>query len=131
MALSTEHKAALEEGRRQSRTVDAYLHKVNENKPKRGRKRTPDSIRARLAKIDESLKDASLLRALALHSEKESLQAELQLLEGDDDGQSLEEAEAAFVEVAKEYSERKNISYAAWLEAGVTPAVLRKANITR
>ena len=39
--------------------------------------------------------------------------------------------EADFVAVAKEYSQRKGISYAAWREVGVEPAVLKKAGVTR
>jgi len=35
------------------------------------------------------------------------------------------------VEVAKSYSSRKGISYAAWREVGVEPAVLKKAGISR
>jgi hypothetical protein len=33
--------------------------------------------------------------------------------------------------VAAEYGQRKGISYAAWRELGVSPAVLKRAGITR
>ena len=41
------------------------------------------------------------------------------------------ELETAFVEVAKSYSDRNAISYNAWRQIGVEPAVLRKAGISR
>ena len=39
--------------------------------------------------------------------------------------------EEGFTKAAKNYSERKGITYAAWREAGVDAAVLRKAGIRR
>ncbi len=39
--------------------------------------------------------------------------------------------EAAFVEVAKSYSESKAISYASWRDVGVPAAVLTQAGISR
>jgi hypothetical protein len=39
--------------------------------------------------------------------------------------------ESAFVKSARSYSERKGISYAAWRQVGVEPAVLKKAGISR
>jgi hypothetical protein len=46
-------------------------------------------------------------------------------------GVDLSGLETDFVSVAKEYSQRKGISYAAWREVGVEPAVLKKAGVTR
>ncbi|MCP4967630.1 MAG: hypothetical protein GY926_20655 [bacterium] len=62
MAMSAEHKEALAEGRRASSAVKAYLIALEENAPKRGRKRTPESIRERLDKIEADLADASTLQ---------------------------------------------------------------------
>ena len=45
--------------------------------------------------------------------------------------EDLATLEAAFVEHAGSYSERKGISYAAWREAGVPADVLRRAGISR
>ena len=56
--MSDEHKAALAEGRKQGRAVRNYLEAVEATKPKRGRKRTPESIEARLGRIDEEIEDA-------------------------------------------------------------------------
>ena len=39
--------------------------------------------------------------------------------------------EDGFVGSAKAYGDRKGISYAAWRELGVPPAVLKRAGITR
>ncbi len=50
--MSDAHKAALAEGRAQGRAVRNYLEALEAHKPKRGRKRTPDSMKRRLAKID-------------------------------------------------------------------------------
>ena len=47
------------------------------------------------------------------------------------DGADLGATEAAFVDVAKSYSERQGISYTAWREVGVQPAVLKRAGIGR
>ena len=41
------------------------------------------------------------------------------------------ELEAGFVAVAKLYSERKGLTYAAWREAGVDARVLKQAGISR
>ena len=49
--MSDEHKAALAEGRNQGRAVRGYLEALEAHKPKRGRKRTPDSIKKRLERI--------------------------------------------------------------------------------
>ena len=48
-----------------------------------------------------------------------------------DDGADSAGFEEAFVEVAKSYSDRQGISYAAWRTVGVAPEVLRRAGVTR
>lgn len=105
-----------------------YLDALRTNKPKRGRKRTPDSISRRLQAIDQELQDADPVRELKLIQERIDLNAELATFEAAVDTSELE---AAFVKVAKSYSERNNISYSAWRQIGVEPAVLRKAGISR
>ena len=47
-AMSSDHKAALAEGRNQARAVGNYLEALEANKPKRGRPRTVDSVKKRL-----------------------------------------------------------------------------------
>ena len=108
--------------------AQATLAALEQNKPKRGRKRTADSVERRLAAIDAELSTASDVTRLELVQERMNLQAELESMQARAD---LGQYEAAFVEHAKSYSERKGISYAAWPEVGVQPAVLKKAGISR
>lgn len=126
--MTDDHKAALAEGRRQGRAVREYLEALEATRPKRGRKRTPESIRAQLAKIEETVDDAAPVKKLQLIQDRIDLQAELEAMENKPDVTALEEA---FVSAAKGYAERKSISYAAWRELGVDAAVLKRAGITR
>ena len=48
--MSDDHKAALAAGRNEGRAVRRYLEALEAHKPKRGRKRTPESIQKRLAR---------------------------------------------------------------------------------
>ena len=126
--MSDDHKAALAQGRSEGRAVREYLDALRANKPKRGRKRTPDSIKKRLATIDEQLETADPLGELRLIQERRDLAVELETMGDEVD---LGAIENAFVEVASSYSARQGISYAAWREVGVPAAVLKRANITR
>jgi hypothetical protein len=126
--MSDSHKAALAQGREQGRAVRRYLEAVEATRPKRGRKRSPDGMRKRLKAIEDQLPDADPLKAVQLRQERMNLTREL------DAGQTkvdLTALEKAFVAAAKPYSDRKGLTYAAWRESGVDPAVLRKAGITR
>jgi len=126
--MSAEHKAALARGRSEGKAVRDYLDALRANKPKRGRKRTPDSIKKRLTTIDTQLKDADPLTELRLVQERRDLDYELQSM---DNAVDLSAIEGSFVKVAKAYSERQGISYAAWREVGVEASVLKKAGISR
>ena len=126
--MSDEHKAALALGRDEGRAVRAYLEALEASKPKRGRKRTRESVERRLAKVQQELLKASSVARLQLVQERIDLQAEL---DAGEETVDLEGVEQAFVKAAKGYSERKGISYAAWREAGVPAAVLRSAGIAR
>ena len=53
--MSDEHKAALAKGREEGRIVRDYLEGIRATKPKRGRKRTPESVNKRLVIIDAEL----------------------------------------------------------------------------
>src|SRR3712207_412101 len=75
--MSDEHKAALAEGREQGRVVRRYLEALESHRPKRGRKRTPESITKRLAAIDEQLAAADPLNRLHLVQERLDLEREL------------------------------------------------------
>lgn len=128
-AMSDEHKAALAEGRNHARIVGRYLEALEAHKPKRGRKRTADSVKKRLAGIEQELKKVSGLTRLTLLQERRDLEVELAGMAGG--GTDLANLEKDFVKVAKTYSARKGISYGAWREFGVSPEVLKKAGITR
>ena len=126
--MSSAHKEALAIGRAESRTVRTYLEALQRNRPKRGRKRTPDSIRRRLRAIDVELASADPITKLKLTQERIDLGQELEELSF---AQDIGPLEKEFVAVAKSYGERDGITYTAWREIGVEPAVLKKAGITR
>ena len=126
--MTDEHKAALAQGRAEGRIVREYLEGLRTTKPKRGRKRTADTIRAQLAEVEEALASASAIAELDLVQKRRDLTAELEAM---DAGVDMEALEAEFVTVAKAYAERKGISYASWREVGVPAATLSKAGITR
>ena len=126
--MSDEHKAALAKGREEGRIVRDYLEGLRATKPKRGRKRTPESVNKRLSAIDVELDAANPMDELRLVQERRDLQAELDKMSETVDMTSLE---VAFVSVAKSYSDSKKISYASWREVGVEAKVLKSAGITR
>jgi hypothetical protein len=127
-SMSAEHKVALAEGRAEGRAVKAYLEALDQNRPRRGRRRTPDSIKQRLEAIESSLDDASPIQRLQLVQERMDLGKELAAMDTKVD---LTELEKSFVKTAGGYSERKGISYAAWRELGVPADVLKKAGVGR
>ncbi|MDP8993085.1 MAG: hypothetical protein M3N31_08570 [Actinomycetota bacterium] len=126
--MSQEHKDALALGREQGRAVRRYLEALEAHRPKRGRKRTPESIQKRLADIEARMEEADALTRLQLRQERMDLQAELA---AKSNGVDLAQLEEEFVQAARDYGERKGITYAAWREQGVDPGVLRRAGIRR
>ena len=127
--MTDEHKRKLALGREQGRAVKTYLDALERHRPRRGRQRTPDTIKARLAAIEQQLTDASSLKRLQLIQERRDLEVELAAKSaGVVDLSSLE---ADFVKYAKPYGDSKGIAYATWRELGVPADVLKRANITR
>jgi hypothetical protein len=126
--MSDEHKAALAKGRMEGRIVRDYLEGLRATKPKRGRKRTPDTIKKRLDAIDSELASASPLDELLLIQERRDLEAELAAKSNAIDMDALE---TEFVGVAKSYSDSKAISYASWRDVGVPASTLKRAGISR
>jgi len=126
--MSAEHKQALAAGRNEGRAVKAYLDALDQNRPRRGRKRTADTVKRRLAAIEKDLPEATSLKRLQLVQERRDLEAELESMGAAVD---LSKVEAEFVKVAGAYGRRKGIAYATWRELGVSPEVLKKAGITR
>lgn len=126
--MSDAHKAALAAGRVEGKAVRDYLEALRANKPKRGRKRTAESVRAQLAAVEAELAEADPVRELQLVQKRMDLTEELASMGSTVDIGALE---AAFVKVAKSYSERNHISYAAWRAVGVEASVLKSAGISR
>lgn len=126
--MSSDHKKAIAEGREQSKAVGAYLEALEGNKPKRGRKRTPESIDKQLAALDDKLSKANPISRLQVIQDRMDLLAAKEALKADVD---LTTYEDDFVDVAAAYGERKGISYAAWRELGVPAPVLKRAGISR
>lgn len=126
--LSKEHKAAMAVGRVEGRVVRDYLEALRTNKPKRGRKRTADTITARLERIDDELAEANPIDELRLLQERRNLQRELESMNS---GVDIAALESEFVKVAKSYSERQGISYATWRDVGVEASVLKAAGVGR
>jgi len=126
--MSDEHKAALAKGRMEGRIVREYLDGLRATKPKRGRKRTTETIQNRLDVIEQEMSDASPIDELLLIQERRDLQAELARKSDTIDMDALEES---FVEVAKSYGTSKSISYASWRDVGVPASTLKSAGISR
>lgn len=125
--LTDEHKAALVQGRSEGKIVRDYLEALRTNKPKRGRKRTPDSINKRLAAIENELMEADALTELKLRQERADLQLELTTVNATVDLSALE---TSFISVAKGFADRQGISYTTWREVGVEASVLKQAGIS-
>ncbi len=126
--MSDSHKAALAQGRAQGRAVRIYLEALESSKPKRGRKRTKESVAKRLEQVEAQLENADPVKRLQLSQERLDLQAELA---AEEETVDLAGIEAEFIAAAKQYGDRKGISYAAWREIGVPAATLKAAGISR
>jgi hypothetical protein len=85
-------------------------------------------MQKRLDRIDAELVSADPLKRLQLVQERLDLKEELDAVGQKVDLSGLEQD---FVAAASAYSKRKGISYAAWRELGVEPAVLKRAGISR
>lgn len=129
MAAMTEaHKKALAKGRAQARAVKDYLA-ARETDSKRGPKMTPDKLRERIESTQDAItNEEDPARRVELIQQRINDEERLDTLQDQPDMEALE---AAFVDAAAEYSERKGISYTAWRELGVPAAVLRKAGVPR
>lgn len=125
MAMSEEHKAALAQGRKEARAIKAYLRALDAKKP--GRPVTRESLESRLVTVKEKIDVADgPLKKLDLIQSKLNIEDALSDL---DEVVNMEALEAGFVENARSYSERKDVSYTAWREYGVPAATLKSAGI--
>ena len=129
--MTDEHKAALSAGREQGAAVRKYLDAIDAHKPKRGRKRTPDSIKKRLEVIESKMTSSSnSLERLQLRQERSDLEQELKTMSSAEPV-DLTAVEDEFVKAAADYGRRKGIRYETWRAAGVPVPVLKKAGISR
>lgn len=126
--MTAEHKAALAKGREQGRAVREYLVTLSQEK-KPGRKLDPETLQRRIVETQEQV-DAEPDPAKRVELIQKRLNYEDRLADAAE-AVDLESLEKEFVKAAKEYSERKGITYSAWREAGVPAAVLKEAGIPR
>lgn len=126
--VTVAQKKAMANGREESRMVRSYLDAI-ETPKRRGRQRTPDGIKRRLATIERQLDSASTIQRLHLLQEQSDLADELRSKQTP--LQDVEKLRANFIKVAKSYGDRKGISYATWRAVGVDAATLKAAGITR
>ena len=110
--------------------IREYLKALEQNAPRRGRKRTPDGIRRQLASVAAEMEGATVTRRLGLVQQRIDLEAELEAIE-QASSIDLSALEASFVDHAAAYGGRRDISYAAWREIGVSAATLKAAGIRR
>ncbi len=114
--------------RTETAIIRRYLSALNEEKPRRGRRKTVESVQRRIDYIRANLSDANPLMKVHLHQELINCKKELEQLNAKNKLASLE---ADFIQIAKDYSLRKSISYTAWRVSGVPASVLKRAGITR
>ncbi len=125
--MSDDHKEALVRGRREGRIVKTYLQALRSRRP--GRPVTGESVKARIAGLEERIEaETDELRRLELVQARIDAEEQLEALTKTVD---MGQIEGEFIEVAKDYSDRKGISYPAWREAGVPAPILKKAGIAR
>ena len=127
MAMSAEHKAALAAGRRESRAIKLYLDSLGSRR--RGRPVTAESLAKRVKDLEKRIAaETNVLKAIDLRQARLDAEQALGAAEETVDRAKLE---TDFVRNVKAYTKRKGISYAAWREAGVPAATLKKAGIGR
>ena len=110
--------------------VRSYLKALEQNAPRRGRRRTPESVERQLAVLEGEMEGASVTKRLGLIQERIDLEADLEALQ-QAGSVNLSALEAGFATHAAAYGGRRGISYAAWREVGVSSATLKSAGIRR
>jgi hypothetical protein len=110
--------------------VRDYLKALEQNAPRRGRKRTPESVERQLAVLEGEMEGASVTKRLGLIQQRINLETDLVALQ-QAESVDLSALEAGFATHAAAYGGRRGISYAAWREVGVSSATLKSAGIRR
>ena len=124
--MTPAHKEAMARARTENSKVQEYLEALQSSGSRRGHRRNPEKMSARIEAIAEDLVTASPIRRVALVQERLDLQADLERQAAQPGLSALEDG---FVEVAAAFSARKGITAAAWREVGVPAAVRRRANL--
>src|SRR2546423_9216456 len=83
--MTAKHKAALAAGRDEGRAIRRYLEVLVANKPRRGRKRTRESVDKQLAETLERLSAASALDRVHLLPRRTDLERGLGAISAVDD----------------------------------------------
>lgn len=126
--MTPEHKAAIAAGRSEGAAVKRYLESLGK-RGKPGRRVSRAELKKRLEETDKAIPgETNPLKQLDLEQRRLDLRQRLEATSTKDNSR---DAEAAFVKVAKDYAERKSISYAAFRSMGVPASVLSKAGIAR
>ncbi len=126
--MSKDHKEALAKGREQGKAVRDYLAAL-ETERKPGRKLDRATVESRIKDVQASIdEETDPAKRVALIQKRRDVEERLISIE---DAPDLDAREDAFVEAAADYSARKGISYAAWREAGVPAATLKRAGFKR
>ena len=108
--------------------MDRYLQAIQEHRPRRGRKRSPERMRDRLEEIEALLPiTTSGLARVRLLQERTNLRRELA---GTDAGPDMGDLERDFVAHARAVTDKEGIDYSIWIACGVPPEVLARAGIT-
>jgi ribosomal protein L17 len=126
--MSPEHKEALARGRQQAKVVRHYLEALHSN-GQRGRPVDRQSLEGKIERLQGQIdEEPNAARRVELIQERLDSERRLAGLEESADREALERD---FIAIAKEYSQRRGITYTAWREVGVPAAVLREAGIAR
>lgn len=123
--VTPEHKAAMIQGRTETRVVRQYLEAL-EVRQSGGRRRSKESLQKKLAAVEQGLESTDAVGRLHLVQERIDLQKAIEAAEQNVD---IDELESGFIGIAASYSERKGVSYQAWREVGVSKTVLEAAGI--
>jgi hypothetical protein len=110
--------------------VRDYLKALEQSAPRRGRRRTTESVGRQLAALEGEMAGASVTKRLSLIQQRINLEADLEAL-SQTASVDLSALEAGFATHAAAYGGRRGISHAAWREIGVSSATLKSAGIRR
>lgn len=126
--MTEEHKRALAEGRRQARAVRDYLEVLDRDR-KPGRRLSKEEIAGKISQLEGDIEgEDDPAKRVELIQKRLDYEERLSAIE---DAPDVDALRAAFIDAVKPYSERKEISYTAWREAGVPAADLKEAGIKR